>query len=195
MNPILAPPSPFLFFFPGLQKWLSTHPFSPSVHPQNLDWAEHKKKRPPFISLISQTQQNRGPPSTSKSHHIDFHPVLQERPSSPLSPNPAGTSSLRHSNNIIPVPHGWLPFMRNIAGKLVHVDNSRTPSLAINSVASNCELHPQRWLQSRLAATSLTTPATGRKCNPVAAVEGPFFSFLPVLQVLLEFQIRSDFFP
>ncbi|KAI5603096.1 hypothetical protein BDE02_01G196500 [Populus trichocarpa] len=139
--------------------------------------------------------QNRGPPSTSKSHHIDFHPVLQERPSSPLSPNPAGTSSLRHSNNIIPVPHGWLPFMRNIAGKLVHVDNSRTPSLAINSVASNCELHPQRWLQSRLAATSSTTPATGRKCNPVAAVEGPFFSFLPVLQVLLEFQIRSDFFP
>jgi hypothetical protein len=85
--------------------------------------------------------------------------------------------------------------MRNIAGKLVHVENSRTPSLAINSVASNCELHPQRWLQSRLAATSSTTPATGRKCNPVAAVEGPFFSFLPVLQVLLEFQIRSDFFP
>jgi len=121
--------------------------------------------------------------------------VLQERPSSPLSPNPAGTSSLRHSNNIIPVPHGWLPFMRNTAGKLVHVDNSRTPSLAINSVASNCELHPQRWLQSRLAATSSTTPATGRKCNPVAAVEGPFFSFLPVLQVLLVFQIRSDFFP
>jgi len=85
--------------------------------------------------------------------------------------------------------------MRNTAAKLVHVDNSRTPSSAINSVASNFELHPKRWLQSRLAATSSTTPATGRKCKPTAVAEGTLVFFPPGLQVLLELQMRSDLFP
>jgi len=53
-------------------------------------------------------------------------------------------------------------------------------SPTINSIASNWELHPQRWLQSRLAATSSTAPATRCKCKPTAAIEGPFFPFLLV---------------
>jgi len=50
-------------------------------------------------------------------------------------------------------------------------------SPTINSIASNWELHPQRWLQSRLAATSSTAPATRCKCKPTAAIEGTLLSF------------------
>jgi len=69
--------------------------------------------------------------------------------------------------------------MRNTAAKLVHVDNSKTPSLAINNVSSNGELHPQRWLRSRLTATSSTTPTTERECKPTTALVVEGTSFLP----------------
>ena len=93
----------------------------------------------------SHRPSKRGPLLTSKSHHIGCHSVLQERPSSFfffLPSSPTWTSSLCHINNIISVPHGWFPFGRNTTVKLVYVDNSRTPSSAINIISSNGELHP-----------------------------------------------------
>ena len=140
---------PFLFFFPGFQKQLLTHPFSLSTHASNLDSAEYKKKIPPFISLILQTQQKRTAPFNLQRLPCRLSSsVIREAFISFFSPSLARTSSLCHNNSIIPVPHVWLPFMRNTEVKLVHVDNSRTrtPSSTINIVASNYELHPQYWL-------------------------------------------------
>jgi len=67
----------------------------------------------------------------------------------------------------LPLTAGSL-FMRNMAAKLIHIDNSRTPSSAINNVASNWELHPQHCLQPRLVTTT--------------AAEGTLLSFPPRLK-------------
>jgi hypothetical protein len=67
----------------------------------------------------------------------------------------------------LPLTVGSL-FMRNTTAKLIHVDNNKTPSSAINSVISNWELHPQHCLQPRLVTTTAT--------------EGTLLSFPPRLK-------------
>jgi hypothetical protein len=76
-NPILATVAPllnpFLFFFPGLQKRLSTHLFSHSAHPRNPDRAKHKKEKTTF-HLPHLTDPAEGT-------LLSFPPLLKQQPS------------------------------------------------------------------------------------------------------------------
>jgi len=93
--------------------------------------------------------------------------VLQERPLSlfflPLSPT--NFFSVPHQQ-YHPCPSRLVPFWEKHGSKVSSCLQSRTPSSAINSVSSNGELPPQRWLQSILAAMTSTTPTTRRTCKP-----------------------------
>jgi len=77
------PPTPAhlqQWWLPIVNGWC--RPFAAHAMATNPTEEEHEKRGGgiPLFAFCCH------PPSTSKSHHIGFRPVLQESPSSPLSP-------------------------------------------------------------------------------------------------------------
>jgi hypothetical protein len=124
-NPILSSKEAVATLSSFFFKKMSSHPT-----PLKKGNRDHSLERElPLHLPISQTQQKRTsfdlqkPPYRLSScvtgeAFVFFFFLLVQR-----------TSSRCHKNNIITAPHGWFLFGRNTTVKLVHVYNSKTPSL------------------------------------------------------------------